>query len=328
MFAYICNILKLVLTYEVISLHSNKKLIIDSLIFIVILVIVMIFLSFKDSSNSQSVARIKSIGYSTTIGNSSTTTTTIDTSTKLTTTLDTISTTTITTTLESLVEFSRDYSSIARASLPSDYCNKVYNLKYDNPDTRGWITITNTNINYAFTQSEDNYFYLDHDFYGNEDHSGWVFMDFRNSFDDNGQQSDVLTLYGHNMANGSMFSTLKKYRDNSDFYEANPIITISSVNGYKYYKIYAYMICNGLEGSDFEFWKYSDLSDPNDFYYYVNRAFDKSLIITGVDVQYGDKLLALSTCNTGSSTNHDRFVVLARMVRDGEDIYEGCYRVK
>ena len=135
MFAYICNILKLVLTYEVISLQSNKKLIIDSLIFIVILVIVMIFLSFKDSSNSQSVARIKSIGYSTTIGNSSTTTTTIDTSTKLTTTLDTISTTTITTTLESLVEFSRDYSSIARASLPSDYCNKVYNLKYDNPDT-------------------------------------------------------------------------------------------------------------------------------------------------------------------------------------------------
>ena len=257
MFAYICNILKLVLTYEVISLQSNKKLIIDSLIFIVILVIVMIFLSFKDSSNSQSVARIKSIGYSTTIGNSSTTTTTIDTSTKLTTTLDTISTTTttITTTLESLVEFSRDYSSIARASLPSDYCNKVYNLKYDNPDTRGWITITNTNINYAFTQSEDNYFYLDHDFYGYEDHSGWVFMDFRNSFDDNGQQSDVLTLYGHNMANGSMFSTLKKYRDNSDFYEANPIITISSVNGYKYYKIYAYMICNGLEGSDFEFWK-------------------------------------------------------------------------
>ena len=214
MFAYICNILKLVLTYEVISLQSNKKLIIDSLIFIVILVMVMIFLSFKDSSNSQSVARIKSIGYSTTIGNSSTTTTTIDTSTKLTTTLDTISTTTITTTLESLVEFSRDYSSIARASLPSDYCNKVYNLKYDNPDTRGWITITNTNINYAFTQSEDNYFYLDHDFYGNEDHSGWVFMDFRNSFDDNGQQSDVLTLYGHNMANGSMFSTLKKYRDN------------------------------------------------------------------------------------------------------------------
>lgn len=302
-------------------MRSNKKLIIDALIFIIILVVVVIFLSFKDSSNSQSVARIKSIGYSATIGTSSNTI--VDTSTKLTTTLDTI-----TTTLAPLVEYTRNYSSIARASLPSDYCNKVYNLKYDNPDTRGWITITNTNINYAFTQSEDNNFYLNHDFYGNEDYSGWVFMDFRNSFDDDGQQSDVLTLYGHNMADGSMFSTLKKYRDNSDFYEANPIIMISSVNGYKYYKIYAYMICNGLEGSDFEFWKYSDLSDPNDFYYYVNRAFDKSLIITGVDVQYGDKLLALSTCNTGSSTNHDRFVVLARMLRDGEDVYEGCYRIR
>lgn len=302
-------------------MQNNKKLVIDGLIFVAVIIIMIVFITFKNKTDTQPVTRMEAIGYSTTI---ETTTTTIAT----TTSIETTTTTETTTTKEPLIQTAIDYSNISRASLPNAYCEKVANLKNDNPDTRGWISISNTNINYAFTQTEDNSFYLDHDFYGNESHAGWVFMDFRNTFDDNGQQSDVVTLYGHNMANGSMFSTLKKYRDNSDFYEANPIITISSANGYKYYKIYAYMICNGLEGSDFEFWNYSDLSDPNDFYYYVNKAFNKSLIITGVDVQYGDKLLTLSTCNTGSSTNHDRFVVLARMVRDGEDIYEGCYRIR
>lgn len=241
------------------------------------------------------------------------------------TTTDVISTTTTT---EELTETPIDYNGISRASLPSDKCATVGNLMESNPDTRGWISITNTNINYAFTQSGDNDFYLSHDFDGNESGAGWIFMDYKCYFDGNGNQSDVITLYGHNMANGSMFSTLKKYRDNSDFYEKNPIIAISGYNSFDYYKIFAYMICNGWEGSDFEFWNYSDLSNPNDFYYYVNSAFKKSLIITGVDVQYGDKLLALSTCNTGSSSNHDRFVVLARKVRQGEDLYEGCYRIR
>jgi SrtB family sortase len=290
----------------------------------------------NENDTQEQVNRIQAIGYS--IGDSGVAelevTTTADTTitTEATTVPETTTTETetiaTTVTTEPLVETIIDHSNISRASLPSAHCQDVVNLKSSNQDTRGWISLSNSNINYAFTQSTDNSYYLTHDFYGNESSSGWVFMDYKCSFDDNGQQSDVVTFYGHNMANGSMFSTLKKYRDNPDFYQANPIITVSSANGYKYYKIFAYMVCNGLSGSDFEFWNFTDLSDPDTFYYYVNSAFRKSKIITGVDVQYGDKLIALSTCNTGSSTNHDRFVVIARMVRDGEDIYEGCYRVR
>ncbi|MCC8069498.1 MAG: class B sortase [Ruminococcus sp.] len=311
-------------------MQNRKKIVTDALLFTIIVIVMVAFIFFKNRMDTQPVTRMEAIGYSNTTTTESTTTeittttvTTVTTETETETTSETVATT-----LEPLVEYVADHSNISRASLPSAYSEKVANLKNDNSDTRGWISISNTNISYAFTQTTDNSFYLSHDFYGNESNSGWIFMDCYGTFDDNGQQSDLITLYGHNMANGSMFSTLKKYRDDSDFYEKNPIITLSSSNGYSYYKIYAYMICNGLEGSDFEFWKYSDLSDPNTFYYYVNKAFNKSLIITGVDVQYGDKLLTLSTCNTGSSTNHDRFVVLARMVRNGEDIYEGCYRVR
>lgn len=266
------------------------------------------------------------IGYSETI--TTTTQTYTTTSVPVTTMQEVSSVTTTTTTTSPLVEDSIANTNPSRATLPNGRSSQVADLKQSNPDTRGWIALTNTNISYAFTQQDNNDFYLDHDFDGNSSYAGWVFMDYRGTFDDNGQQSDVVTIYAHNMANGSMFSTLKRYRDNGDFYNANPIITVSSSNGVAYYKIFSYMVCNGLEGSDFEYWKFSDLSDPNDFYYFVNKAFSKSLIVTGVDLQYGDKIMALSTCNTGSTTNHDRFVVMARLVRDGEDLYSGCYRIR
>lgn len=317
-------------------MKTNKKLVLDIVLFTIVIATALVLVVLRQNGNEQPVTRMDAVGYS--IGSSTpqeTTITTTEATTLATTTTVTTADTTIATTTEEttattapLVEYVVDHSNISRASLPAEHCSDVANLKNQNPDTRGWISLSNTSISYAFTQSTDNEYYLEHDFNGNESNSGWVYIDCNASFDDNGQQSDVVTFYGHNMANGTMFSTLKKYRDNADFYEANPIITVSSVNGYKYYKIFAYMVCNGLAGSDFEFWNYTNFNSVDDFNYYVSSAFRKSKIITGVDVQYGDKIIALSTCNSGSTTNHDRFVVLARMVRNGEDIYSGCYRVR
>jgi sortase B len=129
------------------------------------------------------------------------------------------------------------------------------------------------------------------------------------------------------MADGSMFSNLKKYRDNYSFYDTNPIVEIYNSYSVEYYKIFAFLVVNGNGGSDFEFWKYNDLSDPDVFNFYVDTSRNKSLIDTAVDVQYGDKILALVTCNSGSSSNNDRFMVVARKLRDGEELYDGCYRI-
>lgn len=217
-----------------------------------------------------------------------------------------------------------DYEEVQRASLNDDDMSE--NVSAD-ADIRGWVYIADTNINYPFTQADDNQYYLEHDIYGNYDGNGAIFMDWKNVFDDFGQQSDLLTLYGHNMSDGSMFSNLKKYRNDYSFYDTNPIIEISSTYTVNYYKIFACLICSGTGGSDFEFWKYNDLSDPDVFNDYVGTARYKSMFNTAVDVQYGDKILTLSTCNSGSSSNNDRLLVVARMLRDGEDLYDGCYRV-
>ena len=38
------------------------------------------------------------------------------------------------------------------------------NLKNINEDTKGWIKVEGTNINYPFVQSNDNEYYLKHSF--------------------------------------------------------------------------------------------------------------------------------------------------------------------
>lgn len=262
-----------------------------------------------------------SIGDSTPIV-TTTVTTTATTLAPVTTTTNTSATTTSVTTTD---EYVVDYDNIERASLDNEDMSEDV---YADPDIRGWVYIPNTNINYPFTQADDNQYYLTHDIYGRQDGYGAIFMDWKNYFDDFGQQSDLLTLYGHNMADGSMFSNLKKYRDNYSFYDTNPIVEIYSSYSVDYYKIFAMLIVNGNGGSDFEFWKYNDLSDPDVFNFYVDTSRNKSLIDTAVDVQYGDKLLALVTCNSGSYSNNDRFMVVARKLRDGEDLYDGCYRTR
>lgn len=195
-----------------------------------------------------------------------------------------------------------------------------------NPDTIGWIRISNTVIDYPLVKGKDNDFYVNHNFDKQPQDAGWVFMDYRNDFGPDYFSDNILT-YGHNMANGTMFSDIKKYQRNVEFYEANPIIEVSSLYADYQYKVFAFMRCNGMKGSDFEFWNYTMFNpnpdDPWSLETYLAKIDEKSLITTNVDVKKGDKLLLLSTCDDGDTENPTRFVVLARKVRPGEDALEG-----
>lgn len=202
---------------------------------------------------------------------------------------------------------------------------KAQEAKQSNADTVGWIRLSNTVIDYPLVRTSDNDYYVSTNFYHNADPAGWVFVDYRCDFGPD-LYSDNLMAYGHNMADGSMFSDLKKYQRDEAFYEANPIIEVSSLYADYQYKVFAFMLCNGVKGSDFEFWNYINFAPGTDEWSleeYLAKINDKSLITTNVDVKEGDKLLMLSTCNTGDTTDPTRFVVLARMVRPGEDAYEG-----
>lgn len=202
-----------------------------------------------------------------------------------------------------------------------------------NKDVVGVIKIPNTEVNYPVLQSDDLEKYLDTSITGEKAKAGAIFLDYRNSFDkvdDMGRllekNSDNLIIYGHNMESGMMFGSLKNYRNNVNYYGEHPIIELNSNYCRYQYKIFAFFIVDAFDKTDtaFECWNTLNFNDETEFYNYVNEAKRRTLRLNDVDVEYGDKLLTLSTCNSiFGKDGGGRLIVMARLVRDGEDPYEG-----
>ncbi len=202
-----------------------------------------------------------------------------------------------------------------------------------NSDIVGVINIPGTQVNYPVAQSDDLEKYLNRNIMGEEARAGAIFLDYRNDFDRMDEQgrrlaenSDNLIIYGHNMESGMMFGELKNYRNNVNFYGEHPIIELNS-NYVRYqYKIFAFFIVDAEDETDtaYECWNKINFTDEEDFYSFVNEAKKRTIRLNDVDVQYGDKLLTLSTCNGIFGENGPgRLMVMARLVREGEDPYEG-----
>ena len=200
-----------------------------------------------------------------------------------------------------------------------------------NKDVVGVIRIPDTPVNNPVMQSDDNDEYLDKKMNGRESRAGELFLDYRNNFDrvdKDGhleiENSDNLIIYGHNMKDEQMFGCLKSYERDESFYGKHPIIELNS-NYEKYtYKIFSVFLLDAEDESSTEFdcWNNLDFDSEEDFYEFVNEAKKRTICLNEVDVKYGDKLLTLSTCNTLLG-DRGRLIVMARLVRDGEDPMEG-----
>ena len=109
-------------------------------------------------------------------------------------------------------------------------------LLKQNKDVTGWIRINNTDVDYPIVKDpgfisegqpfygeaafDPNYFYLDHDFHGQSDRGGTLFMDYTDNFGAvEKSQSENIVIYGHNMANNTMFGSLRRYRQDYDYFE-------------------------------------------------------------------------------------------------------------
>ena len=210
------------------------------------------------------------------------------------------------------------YTAEEGQSTPPPVLDEYKNLLNKNKRLIGWVKIDDTNIDYPVMQTTDNEYYLDHGFDGQEFRAGTVFMDCTDSFGAYPDQwSENIVLYGHNMADNTMFGSLRQYRQNPSYYKEAPFITFSSNYADYTYVMVGLIITSGNADSDFKYWQMEELDDKTTFDSFMGSVNAKNMIDNPIDVQYGDSLLTLSTCY--SDEDNSRFVIVARRLRDGED---------
>lgn len=199
-------------------------------------------------------------------------------------------------------------------------------LKARNPDVRAWVKITGTYINnVVMADTDGSQYYIDHDIDKNSSVSGEVFASYRNSLD--GSDDNVI-LFGHNMKNGYFFAYVNHYvpndwsREPLAFYKVHPTIMFQRDGGEcEVYKVFAGIVVNTdpQYGEVFDYTSKTQFYSADDFNNYILDVMDRSWFYTDVDLQYGDKLLTLSTCYWPISRDvPTRFAVIARKVRPGE----------
>lgn len=162
-----------------------------------------------------------------------------------------------------------------------------------NPDTVGYLKVKNTNINYAVVKQKDNRFYLTHNFKKEYNIAGWIFVDYRNQVD--GTDKNI-TIYGHNMRDGSMFGSLKKTLY-SDWYGDKENLKISfdtPKDNYIYEVFSLYRIKKE------EYYTKNTFESDKEYESFLNKLKERSYVNFDKKLSSKDKIITLSTCDTNN----------------------------
>ncbi len=185
-------------------------------------------------------------------------------------------------------------------------------LYQQNSDFSGWITIVGTGIDYPLMQPvpENSDFYLDHDYKGEEDINGSIFLDARNDIQ---SQDDNLIVYGHNMKSGMMFGGLEQYLD-AAYWKEHKTVTLQTLYDQAEYEIIAVCLSKVAAGgeNDFQYYDFINAGSEEAFQLYVKRLQGMNVMGGKLDISYGDKLLTLSTCS--NYTQDGRLFLVAKKV--------------
>lgn len=200
-----------------------------------------------------------------------------------------------------------------------------------NSDVRAWIKfqagandLFGGTIDNPVVQTTNNDFYLNYSFLKKRDKAGTLYFDYRNDANTLRNNRNLI-IYGHNLNSGLMFSRFNLLASgNVSRAKQLSTVTLDSLYGEQLtYKVFAVMIINvkSEEGPVFNYLR-TEFTDES-FQTFVNQIRMRSMYDFGdVDVQAGDQLLTMSTCSNKRDTHlkDARTVVVARLVREGEDL--------
>ena len=177
-------------------------------------------------------------------------------------------------------------------------------LKKINPNTKGWVQVNGTNINYPFVQAKDNKYYLTHSFDKSYNKAGWIFLDYRNNID---LLSKNTILYAHSRLDLTMFGSLKKTLTNEWLNNTNNhVIRLSTEKEnslWQVFSIYHIPVTNDYIITDF--------NSDEEFKYWSSMIINRSIYDFNTTVNNNDNILTLSTCYN----DNERVVLHAKLIK-------------
>jgi sortase B len=169
----------------------------------------------------------------------------------------------------------------------------------------GWIYIPDTKISYPVMQSADNEDYLHHSYDGTASKAGSIFVDKLNA----GFANRHVVVYGHNMADGSMFHGLKNYLD-QEYAAANETIYIATPDGVtEVYTVYSVAI---VDISNLTSWNPYQLafSSEDEYRGWIEDSIESSIYNASSNPEGNEKVITLSTCMSRGNSN-ERVIISA-----------------
>jgi len=177
-------------------------------------------------------------------------------------------------------------------------------LKSINSNTKGWIQVNGTNINYPFVQANDNKYYLTHSFDKSYNGAGWVFLDYRNNVN---ELSKNTILYAHGRDDKTMFGSLKNilksgWLNNSNNY----VVKLSTDYENTLWQVFSvYRIPTTSDYIKTEF------SSNDEFLTWASMLKDRSTHNFKTNITGNDNILTLSTCYN----DDDKVVLHAKLIK-------------
>lgn len=176
-----------------------------------------------------------------------------------------------------------------------------------NADFVGWIRVPGTEINYPVMQSPDEpNFYLRRNFEKAYSNLGTPYLQENCDI----RTCDNLIIYGHHMLDGGMFSDLELYKQKA-FWENHKYMRFDTLDELGLYEVMAVVITTAYQSDSFQYYNYVENNELI-FNTYVQECKQRALYDTGMDAEYGDKLVTLSTCEY--SSDNGRLIVVAKKI--------------
>jgi sortase B len=172
-----------------------------------------------------------------------------------------------------------------------------------NPDFVGVIYLPVLDLYQPIAHSHDDKEYLTTMFDGTKNSTGSIFLKQSCNAD---LSSTNTVIYGHNMKNGSMFGSLKRFRKEEGLCEQNPYIYIYTKDAVYKYHIFAYYLANKVDTC------WSEIESDELYDLYIDKTLGRN-DYEGTNDDYVDdfesrpKLITLSTCY---ATGHKNYTIV------------------